>query len=87
MALGDYEADDIEVWADNWEPVQIFLRLIGQWRFGPGGPVALDHMVLYRRLDRMQLEPERYDQLFDDVCLLADEAISTITQKDDDDPA
>lgn len=34
------------LWACNWPAVRLFLHLQGQWRMGPGGPVALDYTAL-----------------------------------------
>jgi hypothetical protein len=46
-----------------------------QWRTGPTG---LDYNVLYRRMDRMDLSPDEYDQLEDDVQVMEMEALATI---------
>jgi hypothetical protein len=39
---------------------------------------------LYGRLDRMKLPAEEYEEIFDDVCVMADEAIAAMNEKDDD---
>jgi hypothetical protein len=43
-------ADDqaeLEVWPENLMPVALFIRMSGQWRMGPGGPIALDYGALH----------------------------------------
>lgn len=37
---------EVEVWAELWPAVRIFLDVRDQWRTGPGGPIALDHAAL-----------------------------------------
>jgi hypothetical protein len=32
-----------EVWEENWEAVQMFLRLQTQWRMGMNGVIGLDY--------------------------------------------
>ena len=34
---------NFEVWDENWEAVQMFLRLQTQWRVSINGPVGLDY--------------------------------------------
>jgi hypothetical protein len=38
-------ADVFEVWEENWEAVEMFLRLQTQWRVGMSGPVGLDYVA------------------------------------------
>ena len=35
-----------EVWEENWEIVEMFLRLQTQWRVGIAGPTGLDYAAL-----------------------------------------
>jgi len=35
-----------EVWEENWEIVEMFLRLQTQWRVGMAGPTGLDYAAL-----------------------------------------
>lgn len=43
------------------------MQVGSQWRVGFGGPYALDYGPLFTRLDRMQLTPDRWEEMFDDV--------------------
>ena len=38
--------EDFEVWPDNWEAVQMFLRVQTQWRTAMNGVVGLDYNAL-----------------------------------------
>lgn len=37
------QSDSFEIWPENVEPLNLFLRLKTQWRMGPLGPVGLDY--------------------------------------------
>jgi hypothetical protein len=45
---------------------------------GPGGPIALDYTTLMMRLDRMQLDHDEWELLYDDVRLLAATALTAM---------
>lgn len=53
-----YGSSDVVVWAENAAAVELFARVMTQWRMGPAGPVGLDYAVvlammrLYRVRDR-----------------------------------
>jgi hypothetical protein len=85
MSLADFRdsEDVVEVWEVNERSLEVFLQVGGQWRMSSAGPIAMDHGPLYTRLDRMKLEPHEYDELFNDVCVMADEAIAAMNEKDD----
>lgn len=54
------------MWADNWETVQIFLRLSTQWRYGGmGGAIGLDYpsMESVMRMLRVKDRGAMLDQL------------------------
>jgi hypothetical protein len=36
-------SSDFEVWDDNWQSVEMFLRLQTQWRVGMSGLIGLDY--------------------------------------------
>ena len=74
------EASDppVEVWPDNCEALSVFAALGTQWRSGPGGVYGLDYNVLYRKLDRMKLEPDEYDQMEADIRILESAALDAM---------
>lgn len=37
---------ELELWAELWPAVRVWLDVCSQWRTGPGGPIALDHTAL-----------------------------------------
>lgn len=82
LTAKDFASEVVEVWPEN-EPAYFLFNALGtQWRIGMAGPTGLDHNVLLRRLDRMSLEPDEYDQLDADVRLMESEALSVMHSKD-----
>ncbi|MCD5326766.1 DUF1799 domain-containing protein [Chromobacterium piscinae] len=61
------QQQDVDVWPDNWQAVQLLNRMSTQWRVGFGGAVGLDYNVLYRMMDRLGLNPEGFDQMEADL--------------------
>jgi hypothetical protein len=77
----DYEGDAAEVWPENWRSVMLFIDIKSQWRVaGMGGCVGLDYNVLFKKLDRMELTRDEYDQIEDDVRVMEYEAMSVMSQ-------
>lgn len=77
----DYETDPVDVWPENWQAVTLFADLQTQWRVaGMGGLLGLDYNVLFKKLDRMRLNDEQYDQLESDVRVMEFEALATMSK-------
>lgn len=55
------------IWEENRQAYGVFCFMDTQWRVGMNGPEGLDYLVLYQKLDRMKLNDDDYQQLFDDV--------------------
>lgn len=66
ITASDYERD-VPLWPENVQAVMLFSRLSSQWRVGVSGVVGLDYNVLFHEMDRMGLEREEYDRLFEDI--------------------
>lgn len=73
MTLADY--GDTHVFPDNWPAVELFATMQTQWRTGNHGPYGLDYNVLYHRMDRMNLTPDRYNELEACIRLMESEAL------------
>lgn len=80
MQPEDYD-DAVEVWPDNWHAWQLFTQMSGQWRSGFGGLYALDYTALFMRMDRMDLSPAVWDELFADVRVLEAAALQHLRAK------
>jgi hypothetical protein len=64
LTAADFEGDIFEVWPENWQAFNLLVDLQTQWR---GGGAGLDYNVMYRKMDRMGLTPEQYDELEADM--------------------
>ena len=82
LAAEDVAAAPVEVWPDVWPSVLLLQRLRTQWRVGMGGAVGLDYSVMYRMMDRMELDKEAYDQLEADIQVMEEEVLAMLAEKD-----
>jgi len=60
------QADTFEVWPENWEPLEIFMRLQTQWRVSPTGTLlGLEYAGVRAALCMMgaTVTPELFDDL------------------------
>ena len=70
-----------EVWPDNEQAALLFEAVGTQWRVGPGGAYGLDYSVLFHKMDRMQLTPQRYEELEYEVRVIESAALSAIHEE------
>lgn len=57
--------EDFQLFPENEKPLEIFLALQTQWRFGPIGATGLDYagVAWALRLMRVKSTPELFDQI------------------------
>ena len=67
--------DDIEVWPDNWLPVQAFIWLDTQWNVGYGGPIGLRYEVFPEARRRFAISDEAWPDVADCVQIMENKAI------------
>lgn len=67
---------ELVLWAENVAATVLFMRLCGQWRMGPGGPIALDYTALpvVARLLRMGRRAQR--EAFEPLRVMEAEALA-----------
>lgn len=68
----------IWVWPQNVRAVNLFVFLGTQWDVGPNGPYALNYDRMWKKMDRMNLTPEAYAELEDDLRTLEDAALEAM---------
>lgn len=77
LSLEDFPPPaDVPVWAENWPPLQLYLRNKTQWRVGAAGPVGLDYQVLYHDLDRQGVTGEDFDDMMDAIRVIESTVLS-----------
>jgi hypothetical protein len=69
-----------EVWPDNWPVFILFCQLQTQWTAGPNGVVGLNYLVLFHKLDRMNLSPSEYEEWEEDIRVLEHSALNTMQE-------
>jgi hypothetical protein len=74
----DYEAEEIEIWAENADAFRLFRRLRTQWRVGVAGATGLDHGVLFQHLAVRNLGAEECDDIVDDVVVMEEAALAAM---------
>lgn len=73
----DFETEPAEVWPDTLQAFELFLFMQTQWR-RDSGPCGLDYNVLFRKMDRLNLTSEQYDDLEADIRVMESAALETI---------
>lgn len=66
-----------EVWPDNAQAVDVFVKSMGQWRVGFGGPYALDYNVFPIVAPRAFNSPE-WPDIFDEIRVMEQAALETM---------
>lgn len=81
LTPADVAPEPVELWADNMPAFQLLCGVSTQWRVGAGGATGLDYNVLYRKMDRMNLDPEDYDWLEHDIQVMESAALEAMRSK------
>lgn len=72
--------DEQEVWPENWQAFETFMRLTTQWNAGVGGLIGLRYEALYPLLDRAAADASEWEVLFDGVRAIERGALDQIAQ-------
>lgn len=81
MTVEEASGPPIEVWPDNLQAVNLFITLSTQWRTGSSGVVGLDYNVLYKKMDRLKLSSDRYDELEEEIRVMEGAALDYWAEK------
>lgn len=76
----DQHDDDFEVWEDNFETLNIFLRLQSQWVVSMSGVVGLNYQSVRYLFKIYGIENEK--QTFEDLQLMEFAALPILNKKD-----
>jgi hypothetical protein len=72
--------EEVEVWPENYGAVILFCRLGTQWRVGMGGATGLDYCVVLAMIDRLKLDADDAEEMFDDVRHLESAALNVMRE-------
>ena len=78
----DFGDESFEIWPENDESISLFSSVSTQWRMGAGGPTGLDYVALFARMDRMKLDDQTHERLFQDIRVIESEALSILNNRD-----
>ena len=82
LTRADFDCEIVEVWPENWRAFCLLCDLQTQWRGAGTTIVGLDYNVMYRKMDRMDLSAEEYDELESDMRTAEAGALDAINAKD-----
>lgn len=70
------------IWPENWPAWKLFGELSTQWlRAGmDGAACGLNYSILFARLERMRLDEQRYESLFNDIRHMEREALRAMRE-------
>lgn len=78
----DFGDTSFALWPENEESISLFSSVSTQWRTGMSGPTGLDYNVLFTRMERMKLDDQHHERLFQDIRVIEAEALTIINTKD-----
>lgn len=73
--------DPVEIWPEHLAAFELFVELRSQWRVGMAGATGLDYGVMFHKMDRMGLTPERYEELEEQMRVLEHAALDEMSKK------
>jgi len=79
----DFPEELVEVWPENWRSYALFSFMRTQWRVGMAGATGLDYGPLHRKMDRMGLAPDDYDDLEADIQTMEYAALGAMNDRED----
>lgn len=81
FAPEDFVSDPVEILPGNEPVYHLFCVLDTQWREGMNGPTGLDYYMAYRKMDRMHLPPEEYEDMESDLRTMELAALKEMRKK------
>jgi hypothetical protein len=75
------DPDLFEVWEENWQALEIFLKVQTQWRVGMGGLIGLDYSAVAWVL-RLVAPEDQHLTLLDDLQTMERAVLSLIAKQE-----
>lgn len=83
MLDGDLDAEDFEVWIENWQSLNVFLACATQWRIlvGMGGMLyqGIDYQALVKVIDLLKIRDA--STIFNDIQKMEAAAVTLLNQQ------
>lgn len=74
-------SEDCEVFEENWQVLELFLRVQTQWRTGMNGPVGLDYMAVAWVL-KLTAEEATHRTLLEDLQIMESAVLAFIARQE-----
>lgn len=78
----DHKRPEVELWPENKPALDLYSRIVTQWRVGAGGPVGLDYAVVYREMDDLGLAGEEREEMKAAIRVIEGAALRTMRDRD-----
>ena len=83
MTLEEVAPPDVEVWPENWLAVQVFTRLMTQWRTGMNGPTGLDYGAIPMVLELLDVPRSDWQEVFRGLQVMEVAALACMRERTD----
>lgn len=68
----------VEVWPENWPAWCLWTQVRNQWRIGMGGAFAIDYGPLFTLMDRLRLDDDSWQAMFDAIRVIESAALTAM---------
>jgi len=76
------QADDCDVWEENWESVMLFVAVGTQWTVSPGGQaIGIHYASLESAMNMRGIKKKKRPALFEDIRLMELTALEVFREK------
>lgn len=79
--VGSGEPEDVEVWPENWQTLEVFADLMSQWNVGMNGVIGLRYEALPLVFKLHSIKRKRQMELFDGLRVMERAAINEINKR------
>ena len=83
LTEADFPEQAAEIWPENVVAYSVFSAMRTQWRIGMMGAVGLDYTPLFHKMDRLQLDPDDYESLEEDIRTMEYAALAAMNSNSD----
>jgi uncharacterized protein DUF1799 len=77
----DWPEPEVDLWPENWAPIQLFTTISTQWRTGAAGAIGLDYNIVFHELDRKGLSGQDYEEMMHAIRDIEEAALQVLHEK------
>jgi hypothetical protein len=81
LTVEEASGPPVEVWPDNFLPVNVFMSMTTQWRIGMNGVTGLDYSALEPVMRMMGVSRKKWPEVFQDIGIMEGAAMETIRKE------